>query len=353
MNQKRNFSWIFAPIAMAILILDTKTAYFAAIDGINMCMRSVVPSLFPFIVISSLTTKALLGRFRKLLRPLGKLCRIPEGCESLLLTGFLGGYPVGAQCIYQAYCAGSISRKDAERMIGFCNNAGPSFIFGIVGSLFSNSWIPWILWGVHILSALIVGIILPGSAADPCRTLNSQKTTLVKSISGSIKTMANICGFVLLFRVIISYADKYILLLLPQYLSITITGLLELTNGCLALQNIAGEHVRFLICTALLSFGGICITLQTAAVTEGLDTRFYFPGKVMQCCISVLFAELLVPLVFNNAKFYVSLLIIPVCVLIFVSYFQNCTDSKKSIAFSQNMIYNGKKSNIRGNYHAL
>ena len=353
MNGKRNFSWIFAPIAMAILILDTKTAYLAAIEGINMCMCSVIPSLFPFIVISTLTTQALLGRFRRLLRPLGKLCRIPEGCESLLLTGFLGGYPVGAQCIYQAYRSGSLCRKDAQRMIGFCNNAGPAFIFGIVGTLFTKSWIPWILWGVHMLSALIVGIILPGSAAGPCKITNSQNTMLVKSISGSVKTMANICGFVLLFRVIISYVNKYILHRLPQHLAITITGLLELTNGCFALQNIASEHIRFLICSVLLSFGGVCILLQTAAVTENLDTRSYFPGKVMQCCISVLLAESLVPFLFDNAKLHMSLTMIFFCILIFVIYLLNITRSKKSIAFSHNMIYNGKKSNIRGNYHAL
>jgi len=111
-----------------------------------MCLESVVPSLFPFLILSGIITTSFTGVEVKILRPVGRLCGIPSGGESLLLIGLIGGYPVGAQCIYRAYETGQISKVDAQRMLGFCNNAGPAFIFGITASLFDSLIYPWLIW---------------------------------------------------------------------------------------------------------------------------------------------------------------------------------------------------------------
>ena len=88
---------IFASLGMLLLILDTKTAIQGAQEGIRLCIMTVIPSLFPFFVLSSLLTGALTGVRLRFLRPIGKLCRMPAGSESLLLIGMLGGYPTGAK----------------------------------------------------------------------------------------------------------------------------------------------------------------------------------------------------------------------------------------------------------------
>ena len=103
MNRRADtWTGIVAAIGISLLILDSKTALAGAQSGVELCIRTVIPSLFPFFLFSILLTTSLMGRRIRILRPLCRLCRIPEGAESILIAGCLGGYPVGAQCVSQA-----------------------------------------------------------------------------------------------------------------------------------------------------------------------------------------------------------------------------------------------------------
>ena len=68
---------------------------------------------------------------------------------------------------------------------------------------------------------------------------------------------------------------------------VLITGLLELSNGCIQLTALSCEGLRFIIASVFLSLGGICVALQTASVTEDIPKDLYFPGKLLQCCFCV------------------------------------------------------------------
>ena len=82
--------------------------------------------------------------------------------------------------------------------------------------------------------------------------------------------------------------------------SAALSGLLELTNGCILLNSVPEESTRFLLCTAFLSFGGVCVLMQTVSVVKELGIRFYLMGKIFQCVISVLIAYMIQPFLFPN-----------------------------------------------------
>ncbi len=297
--------------AMALLILDSKTAINGAQEGLELCIRTVIPSLFPFFVFSSLLT-SYLADF-SVLKPLSALFRIPTGAESLLLIGFLGGYPVGAQCIRNAWKSGSLSREDALRMLPFCNNAGPAFIFGITSILFTNRAAPWCLWFIQIISALIIAQILPGTPTTRTKMQSGVSMTLPAALERSVKNMGIVCGWVILFRVILELCGKCVFQGLPQ---IILYGILELANGCCAMAIIADERIRFLICAACLSFGGLCVGMQTLSAVGELGMGMYFPGKVMQAMVSFLLAQLILPFLFQGSVGVIS----PLINALFVSF---------------------------------
>ena len=62
-------------------------------------------------------------------------------------------------------------------------------------------------------------------------------------------------------------------------------GAVELTNGVLALPD---DRAGFVLCAALLGWGGLSVHAQTLSVLEdsGLSARFYFLGKAMQAALS-------------------------------------------------------------------
>lgn len=296
--KRRFWQGILSAVGIMILILDPQTALDGAVTGIKLCLWSVVPSLLPFFVLSALLTDSLEST---LLRPLGRLCGIPQGGEGILVAGLLGGYPVGAQAIGRAYRAGQLDEKTSRRMLMFCSNAGPAFIFGIVASKFDQVWAGFALWLIHIASAVLVGALLPGKTDGKMR-MEKASLSLTEAVSSSVKVLAVVCGWIVLMRVVMAFLEKWFLQNLSDALGVIVMGALELANGCCALENIGDPGVRFVTASALLSFGGLCVAMQTASVTGTLGIRDYLRGKLMQTVISIALSLLFVPLFDGGAS---------------------------------------------------
>ena len=313
---RRTLPAIFVGFGIFMLILDSRTAICGAQNGIELCIYSVIPSLFPFIVLSTILSPMISGGSSRFMRPLGRLLGMPTGSEALFLTGILGGYPTGALAVHQAWQSGQLDKEDAQRMLAFCSNAGPAFLFGILGSQFPHSWMLWVLWGIHILSALIVGMVLPGrsntNSSFPPQTLPK----LTQAVKSGVITMGCICGWILLFRVILAFCDRWFLWLLPQSAQVGFYGLLELANGCCALSSVTSLGARFVMCSGILAFGGICVMMQTASVTGKLGLGHYMPGKFLQGTVSILLSYFFQLVCFSPAeRIENSLLILPISLI--------------------------------------
>ena len=334
---KRNQIWwgITASAGMLMLILDSSTALNGAKEGLALCIQSLIPSLFPFFVLSSLLTGALLGTDLPFLRPIGKLLQIPDGCESLLIPGFLGGYPAGAQCIGQAFRQGNISEANARRLLLFCNNAGPSFLFGVLGPMFPEKWMLWALWGIQISAALFCARCFPGHQ-EKNTVQRSTGISINEALSGSVRTMGAVCGWVVLFRTGIAFAGKWGLRSLPVAAQVLVTGLLELSNGCLGLLSVDDIRVRFLLCSAMLSLGGMCVAMQTASVIGSLSLCPYLGGKLLQCIFSLCIG---ISFLYHKPLY----LLLPVVLWWFL---------KKTVAKRSSLVYN-KPINSRRNQYAF
>lgn len=276
--------------AILVLIFDSKTAFRGASEGIRLCMETVIPSLFPFFVVSVILTSTVSARnipfFSKLCKHLG----IAQGAQTLVLVGFLGGYPIGAQCIAQACKSGRLDRRDGERMLAFCNNAGPAFLFGIGATLFPSVGVCWLLWGIHIASALIVARLTSKNAQPSVAGVASQTVSLPNALDQAVRAMALVCGWIILFRVGLAFAERWFLWMLPGNLRLLFVGFFELTNGCCALESISSVGLRMQLFSVMLGFGGVCVGLQTMSVLRvaGLRGRQYFPGKTAQAAIGYL-----------------------------------------------------------------
>lgn len=310
-------SGMIALLGMFILILDTKTALRGAANGIEICLRTVIPSIFPFLILSIFVNMAFTGIKIPFLTPIQKLCAIPSGAESIFLLGFLGGYPVGAQSIVHTYSSNILSEKDAHRMLGFCSNAGPAFIFGMGSQLFQSVTPLWVLWGIHIFSAILVGALLPNREKSSCRPADDTRATLPNAVENSVKTIAVICGWVIGFRVLIAFLDHWILWILPQTAKIAVIGFLELANGCDYLTKISNDAFRFILFSAFLGFGGICVSFQTVSVTKKLGTGMYFPGKILQCIISFALSSVCQYFIFSQRS--IGWLILSAIILLLVT----------------------------------
>lgn len=278
--------------ALGVLLLCSADTARAVREGLALCAGSVIPALFPFLAVSGLLTAldagAAPGRGRMLLaRVLG--CG-PAGAGAFLL-GLVGSYPVGARTVAQLYREKRISRPEACRLLLFCNNCGPAFILGVAGlGCFGSLRAGVLLWGVHILAALVIALALPRRAAElPERPGSvSARPALVPALIAAVRdaagTMVYICGFVVFFLVLLRVMGRVTGLSHP-----VLSGAVELTQGILALP---ATPTGFVWAAALLGWGGLSVHGQSAAVLSGTDLPLgpYLAAKAAQAALSALLA---------------------------------------------------------------
>lgn len=290
-------------------------------DSLSLCAEVILPALFPFFVLSSLVVSS--GLAATLGRPLEKqmhrLFRVNGACASALVLGLIGGYPVGAKTTAELYRSGQCTRAEAERLLFFCNNAGPAFLIGVVGSgIFRSRTIGLLLEGIHILSALMIGfslrfLPLPNhqkhlSVSGKSAPAEAPARLLPRAIQGSVSAMLNICGFIVLFAAAVTLLDccgllsaaakGFGILLAPLGLDrseceILLRGMLELTNGAAALDAETLTH-SVPMAAFLLGWGGGSVHCQTMSVLEGsgLSARPCLIGKLTQGLLSAALAAL-------------------------------------------------------------
>lgn len=346
MNIRKSSVFLYSA-CMIVLILDTRTAIHGAAEGIAICIKSLIPSLFPFFIFSALLTASLAGQPVKLLRSIAKICRIPKGAESLLAIGFLGGYPVGAQNVAFSWKKGYLNTDDALRMVTFCSNAGPAFIFGFLGQMCDQPVMPWILWMIHILSALIVGFLLPAGAENPAHIPNAKGITLSDAMDSSLMVMGRVCGWVILFRILLEFLKTWIFWRFPVTVQVFITGILELSNGCMMLQSLPSDGLRLILASTFLGFGGICVFLQTRSTTQGLSLSLYLPGKLLQGTISFLLSYVAQTFLIAHNSVHFSPYLVGIVFLSTVLSAVILRKIEKPVAFFRELLYNVKSCEKR------
>ncbi len=276
---------------MAALLLYGREAAAAVRGGLSLCARTVIPSLFPFFVASSLfVSLGAAESCQRLLSPvLGRVLGCSGAGVSAFLLGAVGGYPTGGRTVGELLRARQISSGEAERLLAFCNNCGPAFILGIAGGRFAAPAAPGSLYLIHIVSALVTAQFFRSAkkaAAPPVKRGDEPSATgaLVRAVSGGAYGMVSVCAFVVFFQVLLSLAECR-LGTLPPWLC----GLFELTAG---VSRVADRRAGFVWAAAMLGWGGVSVHCQTAAVLENtrLSMGRYLAGKAAQGCLSAVLA---------------------------------------------------------------
>lgn len=278
---------ILAIVALVFVIADPETAKIATVDGIELCIYTVLPGILVFLFISSLISSDLIGLSIPFLE---RLLSIPPGTSGYFIVGQLCGYPVGAKLLHDAYSNGSISKNDSMRMICFCNNASPAFIIGILGALFQNHTCGIVMWLIQILASFILAILTrttSGQTTLPYEPITQKRL----QITDVIQTAAGICGWIIVFKIMLGYLDKGIAGIIDGLPKTLLWGIGELTNGLMALHTVNSEPIRFVVSGFFLSFGGLCVLQQTRSVAPQLPIMQYVISRILHSGISCVLAS--------------------------------------------------------------
>lgn len=262
-------------------------------SAIRLCADTVIPSLFPFLFLSSFLTSSgiLSGKSKFISHFCNKFFSVPYEAVIVFIMSAIGGFPVGAKMASSLLEKGNISENTAKRLVFSCVNPSVSFAISAVGlSLFSSTETGVIIYSSVVISNLILFVLsrfIIGKdeffAAKEQEEKLSISSAFVSAGNSASEAMISICCYVLLFSCLCEIMKNFV----PDE---TILGALcavcEVTTGCRRLSFL--NNVPLI--AGAIGWGGISVHFQImdAIRKSGLEMKLFFFSRAVSAFLSVL-----------------------------------------------------------------
>ncbi len=305
---KQKFYTLMAVGLTAVILLFPADCLSLALNGLNLWFGKMIPTLFPFMVLSGIMIRMnLTGAFVRILNPvLGRIFKVNPSCIYGIVIGFLCGFPMGAHVAAQLCEQKQISAGEASFLLAFCNNIGPVYFLSFVlPTLFSGNISPGIklcllmgMYGLPLLYGLFLRYTMYRNVIDPDghkyysgqRTISLAKA-LDESVFNSLTSIARLGGYMIFFNLLFILPDLTSRILhLGSQASRTFVGsagcLLEITGGIGLLGN---QAPAFVLC--VLPFGGLSCIAQTYSMIKNtsLSVTEYVMHKMILTALTVFY----------------------------------------------------------------
>ena len=305
----------FASIALAFLLLfslalllrraDVATACMQ--NGLSLCARAIIPSLFPFLVLSELLVASGAGEWivSPIASPLGHILGLSRaGCCAVVL-GLVCGFPTGARCAILAYEQGKIEKHDCERALACSAMPSSAFLIGTVGTiLWGNQRFGICLYITTAFSAILSGFLLYVLQKQRQKDKKTQSATsrlricfdrkmFTSAIRNATKNTLLICAYVVFFSTLTGAVGLILARFSAGEKTNAILGaLLELSGGVSAAAELADRRFAMLLTSAAVGWSGISVHCQMLSLCDGKDIslRPYLAAKLMQAvgCVALM-----------------------------------------------------------------
>ncbi len=257
--------------------------------GLAVCGASVIPSLFPFTVLSDfLVRSGLAGMAGNRISPVTKkLFDLPGAAGCAIIMSLIGGFPVGAKMTAQLYENGEITVRQGRRMMIFCINAGPAFVIGTVGTvMLSSRKAGIILFASMTAASLLTGIaskIISRGEEGNKNKANAVYTrgTLTDSVSQSVQSVLNVCAWIMLFSGINEFLIR---LPVSEKTAVWFSIVTEVTGGCMS------ASVCFPACVLafVLGWSGLAVHCQLMPYLKvlGMKITYLWAARLIEGGVS-------------------------------------------------------------------
>ena len=321
------FFTFFCCSFLFLLLFYSEECIFFASNGLLIWYKNMIPSLFPFMVLSGYMIRTNLSlKIGQWLQPfLGFFFHLPAPMLYTIFMGFLCGFPLGAKIISDLLDKKQITQKEGEYLLAFCNNIGPLYMLGFVIPLFGyeNSWkILSLMYFVPFVYGICIQYFYsPYINVSSKTTIYKKNTTqqlsscsyspglsetpnhlicFQQSLSSAIEQITLLGGCMIFFNSLQIYpemirnyfADNSSQASLTLFSDI-LCSMIEIGGGLKQLKLSLTENSILFTCLplSLLTFGGLSCIAQTYFIIKntGLKISTYIKHKLIQVCVFIIF----------------------------------------------------------------
>lgn len=274
-----------------ILLTHPQIASLGVKKGLHLLGENLIPSLFPFMILSGYISKSPVTGFlaKRLERITQNRPHVNTYAIIIFILGCAGGYPIGAKTITDFKNRGFISPSEASRLFYWCVNPGASFVITAVGTfMLGNTMSGVIIYLSCVLSSVFLGVFSTFACKATPLTTKSESNyypkehVFINSVSSSVEAILGICGWVLFFSTICELSNTFIH---NQSLKIFFNSVAEVTIGTkTGIENSLSLPV---IC-AIISFGGLAVAAQISPQLSicGVPIKIYLGWRIAGGAVS-------------------------------------------------------------------
>ena len=286
---------------LAFFIINAKTASDAVLSALSLAVRSVVPSVFPSMVLSGILIVSGGGELigNTLGKPLAKLMGTSPSASSAVILGALCGFPVGAVTASALYKRGDLTKNEFELIIGVASLPSPAFVINAVGgNMLGNTTLGVFLYMLVLSVSILIGAIWNRiTRSEPIKSSNSQlnrekiKITeiTVNAISSSALSALRITAYIVFFSTLTAtLTEIFIPQNAPAFISALVGGILEFSGGCAAASKL-GLFLSLPLSALFLGFSGFGVHFQViSASPSGTAFKKYFLFSAIRAAVAFL-----------------------------------------------------------------
>ncbi len=245
--------------------MNAKTCQAAVVDSVEFCLRAIIPSIFPFMVLSDFLASAFSGGKGR--NVFTEVLGISPYMSSAFITGNLCGFPIGVRMAARIFSEGKIEKDELEASIALFNNPSCAYVISAVGVCMYDSIYDGVGLYICILSATFIVGIFFREKRDKANFTNDN-TGQTFDISESIKNAGLSCVAVSSYIIFFSYISCVLSLLINNdYITAIISAFVEVGSGVKLISALGLPRLAALPLTALaLGFSGISVHLQAFGV---------------------------------------------------------------------------------------
>lgn len=279
-------------VGALLLVGESATVRDAVAGGLRLCAVTILPSVFPFMILSSLfLSYSPWERSRILGICFEKMTAVNRAGLPAFLGGMFCGFPIGARMAAQLYQNGALTREEAERLMGFSNNAGPGFLLCAVGIGMRGEIKDGILLlAVTWISALLVARLFaighrPSHGGAFCP---KPSFSLTRTLENATHSTINVCGFLLFFSIISGLLVRWISS--PWVLSLLLPWMEVSTATSYLSGSSLSADISLILTAFACAFAGGSVHMQTASVISDseLGMKTYLKMKGVQGILAML-----------------------------------------------------------------
>ena len=260
--------------------------------GLELCAGTMIPSLFPFLVISSFAVSGGITQLsnsytEKIFK---KALGLSPSAGTVVFFSLWSGFPVGCSMAESLLSQNKISSDEAKRIMLSSVNAGPAFVICAVGAMMLSSLKTGVLIYASLTSASLIIMFLSRFILPDIKEKNKTvpeapdlSEALVTSVYNASKSMFSICGWILIFSCFLNIISEKCN---NEAFSTFFNSMAEVSFGCKSFAK-SGSPV---ILSAVIGWGGLCVHCQVLPYVKksGLKLRYFFCGRILHSMLSSL-----------------------------------------------------------------